>query len=126
SPHRPAGQRRPDQSGDLRPAVPVRAYGRMAPAQDLHQTRHRLPPRTARRTGTARTGRPASLAAASATGDLAAVDVQDLASDVGQGLQEQPAVDDVTDLAGPAERVKPVTEVLAIRRVHRGLDDARR
>ena len=33
------------------------------------------------------------------TGGLAAVDVQDLASDVGQGLQEQHAVDDVTDLA---------------------------
>ena len=61
--HRPAGSRRPDQSGDRRPAVPVRAHGRMAPAQDLHQARHRLPPRTARRAGTARTGRPAGLAA---------------------------------------------------------------
>ena len=51
--HRPAGPRRPHQSGDRRPAVPVRAHGRMAPAQDLHQARHRLPPRIARRTGAA-------------------------------------------------------------------------
>src|ERR1700734_4455223 len=99
----------------------------MAPAQDLRQTRHQFPPRTVRRTGTARIGRPVSLAAASVTGDLAALDVQDLASDVGQGLQEQDAVDDVDGVAGPPERAKPVTEVVAtFRRVHRGLDDARR
>jgi hypothetical protein len=59
---RPAGPRRPHQPGDRRPAVPVRAHGRMAPGQDLHQAGHRLPPRTARRTGPARTGRPGGLA----------------------------------------------------------------
>ena len=37
-------------------AVPVRADGRMAPAQDLHQTRHQLPPRTARRAAAGRVG----------------------------------------------------------------------
>ena len=59
-PDRPAGPRRPDQPGDRRPAVPVRAHGRMAPAQDVHQARHQLPPRTARRAGAAWTdGQPA-------------------------------------------------------------------
>jgi hypothetical protein len=33
---RPAGLRRPHQSGDRRAAVPQRAHGRMAPAQGLH------------------------------------------------------------------------------------------
>ena len=60
--HRPAGPGRPDQPGDRRPAVPVRAHGRMAPAQGIHQARHRLPPRAARRAGAARAGRPADLA----------------------------------------------------------------
>ena len=60
------------------------------------------------------------------TSGLAAVDVQDLSSDVGRGLQEQDAVDDVADLADPAERGELVTEsVVAVRRVHRRLDDAR-
>jgi hypothetical protein len=31
-------------SADRRPAVPVRAHGRMAPGQGVHQARHRLPP----------------------------------------------------------------------------------
>ena len=53
-PDRPAGPRRPDQPGDRRPAVPVRAHGRMAPAQGIHQARHRLPPRAARRAGATR------------------------------------------------------------------------
>ena len=43
---------------------------------------------------------------------LAAVDVQDLPSDVGRGLQEQDAVDDVADLADAAERGKLATEPL--------------
>ena len=59
---RPAGPRRPVEPGDRRPAVPVRAHGRMAPAQDIHQARHRLPPRTERRAGAAWAGRPAGLA----------------------------------------------------------------
>ena len=63
----------------------------------------------------------------SVTGGLAAVDVQDLAGDVRRCLQEQDAVDDVADLADAPERGKPVTEsVIAVRRVHRRLDDARR
>jgi len=61
--HRPARPRRPDQSGDRRPAVPVRAHRRMAPAQDIPQARHQLPPRTARRPGPARARQSASLAA---------------------------------------------------------------
>ena len=32
------------QLGDRRPAVPVLPHGGMAPAQDLHQARHRLAP----------------------------------------------------------------------------------
>ena len=61
------------------------------------------------------------------TGDLSAVYVQDLSGDVRRGLQEQDAVHDVADLAHPPERGKPVTEAfVAFRRVHRGLDDARR
>ena len=60
-------------------------------------------------------------------GGLAAVDVQDLPGDVRRCLQEQDAVDDVADLADAAERRKLVTEsVIAFRRVHRRLDDARR
>jgi hypothetical protein len=60
-------------------------------------------------------------------GDLATVDVQDLSRDVRSRLQEQDAVDDVADLANASERGKPVTELLvAVRRVHRRLDDARR
>jgi hypothetical protein len=59
-------------------------------------------------------------------GDLAAVDVQDLTGDIGRGLQEKDAVDDVADLADPAERREPVAEVLVVfRRVRGGLDDAR-
>jgi hypothetical protein len=78
------------------------------------------------RAGANRTGQPAVLAPASVTGALAAIDVQDLAGDVGRGLQEENAVDDVADLAGPSERGKPAAEVvIAFPRVHRGLDDAR-
>jgi len=51
--------------------------------------------------------------------------VQDLTGDVGRGLQEQDAVDDVADPADPAEREEPVAEVLVVfRRVGGGLDDA--
>jgi hypothetical protein len=46
------------------------------------------------------------------TGDLAAVDVQDLAGDVWRGLQGQNAVYHVTDPAGAAERREPVTEAV--------------
>jgi len=42
------------------------------------------------------------------TSGLAAVDVQDLAGDVGRRLQEQDAVDDVADLTGPAEPLIPL------------------
>ena len=45
-------------------------------------------------------------------GDLTAVDVQDLAGDVGRGLQEQDAVHHVADLAGPPERGTLGAEVL--------------
>ena len=59
-------------------------------------------------------------------GDLTAVDVQDLAGDVGRRLQEQDAVYDVADLAGPPERGTLGAEVLvAVGRALRGLDDAR-
>ena len=61
-PHRPAGPRRPDQPGDRRPALPVRPHDRIAPAQDIRQARHRLPPRPARRAGAARPRQPAGLA----------------------------------------------------------------
>ncbi len=57
---------------------------------------------------------------------LAAVDVQDLAGDVGRGLQEQDAVHDVADLACAAEPGKLVAKaVVAAGRAGRGLDDAR-
>ena len=48
-------------------------------------------------------------------GDLTAVDVQDLAGDVGRGLQEQDAVHHVADLAGPADvlRLAPVAAAFA-------------
>ena len=69
---------------------------------------------------------PAVLAALT-KGGLAAVDVQDLAGDVGRRLQEQNGVHHVADLAGPAERGKPAAQVLvAFRRLVRGLDDPRR
>jgi DNA-binding CsgD family transcriptional regulator len=67
--------------------------------------------------------RPPALVA----GGTAAVDVQDLAGDVRRRLQEQDAVDHVADLAGPAHRRQPVAQpFVAVGRVHRGLDDARR
>jgi len=56
------GPRRAHQYRDRRPAVPVRPHRRMAPAQDLHQTRHRLPPGTAGRAGAAWAARPVGLA----------------------------------------------------------------
>ena len=60
-------------------------------------------------------------------GDLAAVDVQDLPGNVRRCFQEQDSVDDVADLADASKRKKPATEFLvAVRRVHRRLDDARR
>jgi len=46
------------------------------------------------------------------TGDLAAVDVQDLAGDMRRCLQEQDAVPDVADLAGAPERGELVAEPL--------------
>ena len=55
--HRPAGPGRADQPGDRRPAVPVRAHGRVAPAQGVHQARHQLPPGTRRRAGQPRATR---------------------------------------------------------------------
>ena len=57
--HRPAGRRGADQPGDRRPAVPVRAYRGMAPAQGVRQARRRLPPRAAAGDGRPRPGRPA-------------------------------------------------------------------
>jgi hypothetical protein len=58
-------------------------------------------------------------------GDLAAVDVQDLAGDIRRGFLEQDVVDHVADLTGPPERGPPIAEMLvAFRRVLRGLDDA--
>ena len=43
-PDRPAGPGGPVEPGDRRPAVLVRADGRMAPEQGLHQARDHLPP----------------------------------------------------------------------------------
>ena len=91
---RPAGPRRPHQPGDRRRAVLVRAHGRMAPGQGIYQAGHRLPPGAARRAGEPGEAGPAGLAGGSVVGGLAAVDVQDLAGDVGRGLQEQDAVPD--------------------------------
>ena len=62
----------------------------------------------------------------SVAGDLAAVDVQDLAGDERRRLQEEDAVDDVADLAHAPERVEPGERVVGLRRVLRRLDDARR
>jgi hypothetical protein len=59
------------------------------------------------------------------TGDLTAVDVQDLAGDEGRRLEEQDAVHDVADLADPSQRVQPGERVVAFRRVRRRRDDAR-
>ena len=61
-PHRRPGPGRPDQPGDRRPAVPVRADGPVPPGQDLHQARHHLPPRTARHADAPQAGQPAALA----------------------------------------------------------------
>ncbi len=59
------------------------------------------------------------------SGGLAAVDMQDLTDDV-RRLEEQHAVDYVTDVADPPERGKPVAErLIGFRRVHGNLDDAR-
>ena len=45
----------------------------------------------------------------------------------GDASQEQDSVDDVADLADASKRKKPATELfVAVRRVHRRLDDARR
>src|ERR1700733_7087497 len=63
----------------------------------------------------------------SVAGDLPAVDVQDLAGDERRRLQEEDAVDDVADLAHMPDwgelRAEPD---VALRRMHRRLDDARR
>ena len=48
----------------------------------------------------------------SVTGDLATVDMEDLARDVGRRLQEQNAVDDVADLAHAPERCNTLAECL--------------
>src|SRR5690349_20266320 len=64
---------------------------------------------------------------ASVSGYLAAVDVHDLACDVGRRLEEEDAGHDVADLADPSERGEPVAEPrVAFGRVYRCLDDARR
>ena len=61
------------------------------------------------------------------TGDLAAVDVQDLAGDERRRLQEEDAVDDVADLADVPNRGELGAEPgVALRRMHRRLDDAGR
>jgi hypothetical protein len=52
----------PVEHGDRLPAVPVHADRRMAPAQDIHQARHQLPPAAARRAGSAGARGPAGLA----------------------------------------------------------------
>ena len=57
--HRPARAGRADEPGDRHPAVPVRADGRMAPAQDLYQARHQFPAGAAYRAGAVRRGPPA-------------------------------------------------------------------
>ena len=49
APDRPAGQRRPDQPRDRRPALPLPAHGRLAPVPVLSQARGRRPPPATRR-----------------------------------------------------------------------------
>ena len=74
---RPAGPRRPHQPGDRRRAVPVRAHGRMAPGQGIHQARHRLPPRAARRAGEPGEAGPAGLAGGSGASVLRRSDIRE-------------------------------------------------
>jgi hypothetical protein len=57
-------------------------------------------------------------------GRLAAVDVQGLAGDEGRPLEVEDSVDDVVDLARPAERVSGGHRVVFRGVVHRRLDDA--
>src|SRR3984885_9790157 len=63
----------------------------------------------------------------SVTGGQAAVDMHDLAGDVRRGFQEQDRGDHVADLADAPERGKLAAKMLvAVRRVRRCLNDARR
>ena len=60
------------------------------------------------------------------TGDLAAVDVHDLAGDEGRRLQEEDGVDDVIDLADVPEWDEALPETgVALRGMRRRLNDAR-
>jgi hypothetical protein len=68
-----------------------------------------------------------SLGARSVAGDLAAVDVQDLAGNERRRLEDDDGVDDVADLARVPYRGEPRAEPgVVFRRMHRRLDDARR
>src|SRR5258705_13021771 len=60
----------------------------------------------------------------SMAGALAAVDVQDLAGDERGGFEVGDGVDDVADLAHPADRVQTGKDLVGLGRVHRGADDA--
>ena len=61
----------------------------------------------------------------SVAGDLAAVDMKDLAGNERRRLQEKDAVDDVADLAHvPYRRELGAETGIALRRMHRRLDDA--
>jgi hypothetical protein len=61
---------------------------------------------------------------ASASGGLAAVDVQDFARNECRSLQVQDPFDDVADLADPAEGMKLGHAVIGCRIVHWRLDDS--
>ena len=73
----------------------------MAPAQGVHQklgigSRYELKAALA-----AWARRPAGLAGASVTGDLAAVDMQDLAGEIGRGLRNKmPSTTSLTEKSG--------------------------
>src|SRR3954465_4735017 len=63
----------------------------------------------------------------SVAGDLATVDVQDLAGDERRRLEEHDRVDDVADLSDVPHRGEPCAEPGVARRgMGRGLDDSRR
>src|SRR5258705_7566922 len=69
-------------------------------------------------------GQFAEAFAPSVAGALAAIDVQDLAGDEARAFQEQDRVDDVLALSHASDRMQFCKEVVRLRRVHRGLDDA--
>src|SRR3954468_2425896 len=64
--------------------------------------------------------------AASVTGALAAVDVEDLPGHEGGLLEVDDAPRDVGDPTGRADRVLPVEELMGLGGERRGLDDAER